>query len=545
AAITTNKLVQQEIAQIKNLLAQSRQARADAVKAEFNELNLLFRKSEEIELGKKHLESALKSYRDLLAAVDQKFQEVFPASPAQEQFTGYDAIKKEFLELSAKTEKKIKAISVYLQGAATLYAQIQEMDKADKIEEMTKLIYQMINTYPLSPLTRDLKIPVKVESNQAGADVYLDNKKAGTTPVKIYLPLKGSAALKITKRGFSTYEKNIKAYEQSFVNVQLEKTTLWTFRTGGVIESAPLVYKGLVIAASRDGNVYGIDQSTGGLKWKYKTNTSQEIISSPKAISDLVVFGCYDTIVYALKCSEMNAGKEWSFKTSAAVKSAPFASVNDETIFIGSTDSYLYALSAQGQLLWKFAAGGKISNSGFADNDTVYIPCDDGNVYAVDAKTGLQKWKLSLTGKLTSLAKHENNILVSSNNNNFYYISILDRQIKWTFKTKESVAAAPVVFGQTVYITSIDKTLYALDIDKGEMKWVFPTKGALNGSVAVSLDGIVYFGSEDGFIYAVNGENGREVWKYKTNGKIRSTPVLQNDTVYIGTDDSSIYALEK
>ncbi|MFA5793843.1 MAG: PQQ-binding-like beta-propeller repeat protein [Candidatus Brocadiia bacterium] len=544
-AITTSKLVRSEIAQIESLLSQSLQARLEAVKAEFNALNGLFKRGEDTELNKKDIEAALVLYKELLVKTEQKVQEIFADKLPQEQFPNYDSKKSEFMQLFSRTDKKIKDISIYLQGATTLFAQIQELDKTDKLNEMAKLTYQMINAYPLSPLTRDIKIPVKVESSPAGADVYLDGAKAGNTPVKIYLSPKGSAVLKLVKKGFGSFEKTIKAYEQVFINVQLEKTALWIFKTGGVIESAPLVYKDLVVTASRDGNVYGINREKGELKWKYKTDSSQEIISSPKNFNELIVFGCYDTIIYALKSSETNIGKLWSFKTSAAVKAPPFISLDNETVFVGSTDSNLYALSAKGQLLWKFSAGGKISNSGFADSDTVYIPCDDGNIYAVNAKTGLQKWKMSLTGKLTALVKYENNILVASNSNNCYCISIYDRQIKWSFKAKGPVASAPVVAGAIVYVTSIDKTLYALDVSNGKMKWVFPAKGGLNGSVEVSSDGVVYFGSEDGFIYAVNGENGQEIWKYKTNGKIRSTPVLYEDTIYIGTDDFSIYALEK
>ena len=44
----------------------------------------------------------------------------------------------------------------------------------------------------------------------------------------------------------------------------------------------------------------------------------------------------------------------WTFKTGDAIKSS--AVVCNGTIFIGSNDGFLYALSSTGNLLWKFDA---------------------------------------------------------------------------------------------------------------------------------------------------------------------------------------------
>ena len=37
--------------------------------------------------------------------------------------------------------------------------------------------------------------------------------------------------------------------------------------------------------------------------------------------------------------------------------------------------------------------------------------------------------------------------------------------------------------------------------------------------------------------------NNLEVWRFKTNGKIRSTPIIDNDAIFVGSDDGVFYAL--
>ena len=545
-ALTTSKKVHQEIILIQDLLARSLKARVDAINAEFSALTNLFKELEASEQSKKDLEAALASYQYILVKTNQKLQEIFSSGILpQEIIPDYGIKKSGFEQLSAKIDKKIKEISTYLQSASSLYSRIQELDRADKLQEATKLVYQLVNTYPLSPFAKTVKIPMRIKSNPSGAEIYVDDIRLGNTPSKIYLPLKGSVTVRLSKSGFSSVAKQVKSYEQVNIEVQLNKITTWTFRAAGPVESKPLILDNLIIISSRDGHIYAVDSAKGELKWKFKTDSSQEVISSPKLNNNLIMFGCYDALLYALDYDLSAATKSWVAKTSAIIKSTPFFSPDGQSIFIGSADSNLYAFSVNGELLWKFLTGGKISNSGIADNNTVYIPCDDGNLYAVDSKTGLEKWRLSLMGKLSSLANNAGVIYVGTSNNNCYAIDTISHQKKWSYKTKGGIISAPTFFNNTVFVTSQDKSLHAIDAIKGKSKWLFTTKNAISGGSAVSPDGIVYFGGEDNFIYAINGETGEEIWKYKTSAKIRSTPSISERMIYIGCDDSSLYALER
>ena len=68
---------------------------------------------------------------------------------------------------------------------------------------------------------------------------------------------------------------------------------------------------------------------------------------------------------------------------------------------MGSWDRYLYALDAQtGKIIWRFQTGDDtaiynqvgIASSAAVVNGVVFFGCRDGRFYAVDAKTGTQKW---------------------------------------------------------------------------------------------------------------------------------------------------------
>ena len=139
--------------------------------------------------------------------------------------------------------------------------------------------------------------------------------------------------------------------------------------------------------------------------------------------------------------------------------------------------------------------------------------------------------------------------------------------VGWKYRTAGRVISSPVVAGEDVYFGSTDRHLYALNRVDGSLKWKFETRGPVNSSAAV-LDGLVYVASIDGKFYAVDAVTGKEKWSFTTEGERRftapgihgaiprtermpdpfdvflSSPVISAGTVYFGSGDGHVYALD-
>lgn len=140
-------------------------------------------------------------------------------------------------------------------------------------------------------------------------------------------------------------------------------------------------------------------------------------------------------------------------------------------------------------------------------------------------------------------------------------------KVKWQFHTNGQILSSPAVAGDTLYVGSSDHFLYALNLAAGTVKWKFKTESRITSSPAVSF-GVVYFGSFDSNFYAVDAATGKLKWKFQTSGERRfaathlhgaepaaetmpdpfdfylSSPVVSNGTVYFGSGDDNIYALD-
>jgi outer membrane protein assembly factor BamB len=83
------------------------------------------------------------------------------------------------------------------------------------------------------------------------------------------------------------------------------------------------------------------------------------------------------------------------------------------------------------------------------------------------------------------------------------------------------------------------------------MKWEFKTGGVIHASPAYA-NKTVYFGSWDSYLYALNSENGSLKWKFKTGIDtvyynqvgFQSSPVVYKGVVYSGCRDAHVWAVE-
>ncbi|MBV4355582.1 outer membrane protein assembly factor BamB family protein [Pinibacter aurantiacus] len=74
------------------------------------------------------------------------------------------------------------------------------------------------------------------------------------------------------------------------------------------------------------------------------------------------------------------------------------------------------------------------------------------------------------------------------------------------------------------------------------IKWRFQTKGKIF-STPVIANGVVYIGSEDSCLYAIDENNGKLRWKFSTKGKVNSSATVYNNRVFFGSYDGCYYAL--
>ena len=173
---------------------------------------------------------------------------------------------------------------------------------------------------------------------------------------------------------------------------------------------------------------------------------------------------------------------KWKFQTSGEIIASP--TVDHGIVYVGSTDGNLYAVDAQSGLLrWKFKANARIVSSAAVWNKTVYFSSYDRNFYAIDAASGALKWKFKTPAERRFAAEH----------------------IHGTYPSAEAMPdpfdfymSSPAIWNDVVFFGSGDGNVYALNATTGTVNWTFRTGDVVHASPAV-VDGSLYVGSWDSY----------------------------------------------
>lgn len=130
----------------------------------------------------------------------------------------------------------------------------------------------------------------------------------------------------------------------------------------------------------------------------------------------------------------------WRFETGGEVRSRPVISADGRTIYFGSADGALYALTPEGKLRWRFDADSALYGSPVLFDGRVVFGTAAGEVISLDGDTG---------------------------------------KVIWRSEAPEyAIERAPCVGADGVYVGAWDRNAYALELSDGTVRWRAPSAGS-------------------------------------------------------------------
>ena len=76
----------------------------------------------------------------------------------------------------------------------------------------------------------------------------------------------------------------------------------------------------------------------------------------------------------------------------------------------------------------------------------------------------------------------------------------------------------------------------------GRVVWQFQSAGPVR-STPLIVEEMIYIGSDDGYIYALDLRSGGAKWKYNTNRRVTSSPTIGDNLLFVGSADGHLYGI--
>ncbi|MBV8198428.1 MAG: PQQ-binding-like beta-propeller repeat protein [Candidatus Eremiobacteraeota bacterium] len=369
------------------------------------------------------------------------------------------------------------------------------------------------------------------------------------------------------------------ADDNEYAVKESDGSRVWKFATKGPVRSSAAVAYGSVFFSSADGNVYAVDEARGSQRWRFRTGGERRFtapgihgmlphhemmpdpydlfLSSPAVSNGTVYVGSGDHNIYALDAR--SGALRWKFATGNVVHASP--AVDAGMVFVGSWDRYFYALNARtGAMLWKFATGDDraiynqvgIAGSAAVANGRVFFGCRDSHFYSLDERTGALIWKRDHHGSwvIASPAILRDTVYyTTSDERKFYAVDAGNGTVRFSVPYGTFAYSSPAIAGNVAYFGSFDGRLYGVDIGTGKVVATFSTDGsarqlAAHLTAAGEVDLASFYGDDssaeyptlDGTIVSLNA--------LYNLGSIVGSPAIDGGTLFIGTAEGTLYAIE-
>lgn len=214
-------------------------------------------------------------------------------------------------------------------------------------------------------------------------------------------------------------------------------------------------------------------------------------------------------------------------------------------VFFAYVDGDLVAVDAKtGREAWKRRLVGHLESSPMAVGGTLYLGTDKTNVVAVRADDGKVLWQFNSPGAIkASPSFHHGHLFVADYQSAMFCLDAKSGKLLWRTNTSRvppfgegGFYSSPAIAFGRVYAARDDGTVYAFDERSGKVDWAFPTHNFVYGSPAVArVPGTppsVYIGSYNEHFYALDARTGRQRWRYDVGGAVPGTATVIGHTVY-------------
>ncbi|MFC1764297.1 PQQ-binding-like beta-propeller repeat protein, partial [Planctomycetota bacterium] len=338
---------------------------------------------------------------------------------------------------------------------------------------------------------------------------------------------------------------------------------------------------GIVYCGGKDHFVHALDAETGKEIWRFETGGN--LGAAVTVVENRVVFGIYSGkgVYYAL---DKNTGKLiWQTDEYGHVWVG--AQYNAGKLFFGNMQGMMYGVdAASGKRLWSYDTSKDTEKENWrnmnkgrrhgwppgiypvpvADATKVYIGSWSGYYFAFDQETGEMVWRTqtnngNLNGGLPDSAAPVlwgNHVYVQKTGNIIAALNRVTGKIEWEW-------TAPTGYGQNGTVAAHDNKVFGTYFDGGRAFPINATviafddvahgsaelwrrKGGGGLTAPVMTDGkLINVSTADPFMTCLNPDDGSVIWRIYTGGiMIEGVPAIYGNKVYAQFDTGWIYAVK-
>lgn len=248
---------------------------------------------------------------------------------------------------------------------------------------------------------------------------------------------------------------------------------LWSHAfQGDIINARPIATRNAVVVATID-RVYAFNPGTGALRWTHKRSPGSEVYDMLATSGGAVfVVSTADARAHVTALNGSTGHGMWSFATGGG--EGPMA-IAGGVLYVPGRSRIVALHTGSGKPIWQHVTKDPAFTSVVFANHTIYAGAQDsGNVYALSATSGRQRWVHKLGGSVGTLVVSGKTLFAGADH--LSALAAATGHVRWTSVISDGTAAN--AFGGSVYAGAGGPRyggVYKLGGASGHVIWTFLT----------------------------------------------------------------------
>jgi outer membrane protein assembly factor BamB len=233
----------------------------------------------------------------------------------------------------------------------------------------------------------------------------------------------------------------------------------------------PVIGADKIFLALQSGVLVAHRISDGVEAWRVEMRTDQ-----PIAVDGTRVFVASGEAVHALASAD--GAIVWRAPTGTLT--APILA-QDGWIVVASATALAAFRSEDGARVWGRELGPQ-HNRPTIEADNLYVPLDDGRLFALDLRTGADRWvrRVATPRKpaagaapqaLSEVLAYPDRLFFGASDGRFFALNAVDGSLAWRFSIGAVLRGRPVGDGTRIFVTAMDNVVRAFDRQDGRLLW--------------------------------------------------------------------------
>lgn len=204
----------------------------------------------------------------------------------------------------------------------------------------------------------------------------------------------------------------------------------------------------------------------------------------------------------------------------------------------------LAALAVEdGRVLWSREVGAA-AHAPLLAGDAVIVAADSGAVSALDAATGAVRWKVRLSGGISSPPVGAGGaVLVATRTDTLYHLEPTSGAVVASTPLEAGVSAPPVVRSDVVLIPLYSGVVAGYDAEARVVRWRVDLGAPSLAAPAVSPRGDAYLLTEEAAVWRIPAGGGPAERIAELGGAAVGALTLAGDRLIVGRLDGTLYGL--